>query len=284
MTLRFLPLFFLVSLAGPALGQTEPERPATSQPTTPGDLGTGWLGVGLVEVGLEQAKALGYRRTLVATDRIFPASPAIAANLVLGDIILSFDDSVLKTAHDLVTLVQSSPPGRQVVLSILRDGRIIAQPIMLGARPEFESLLTGYFQGSTPTELSARSSVDDTPVNLADYRGKVVVLEFWATWCGPCVAMIPTYNELSARYVDLEVVAITNEPPDVLRTFLSTRDVEYVTAYDVDEETTRNYWITAYPTSFLLDRDGVIRHVHIGAGDVDDLEARIGALLEEVGQ
>jgi peroxiredoxin len=121
------------------------------------------------------------------------------------------------------------------------------------------------------------------PVALADQRGKVVYLDFWASWCAPCAVSLPLLDELSREFPakDFQVVAV-NVDHDTARArdFLARRPVGFRSASDPDGMLPERFGISTMPTSFLIDRDGVVRHVHAGfrKSDVDGLRALIREL------
>jgi uncharacterized protein (TIGR03435 family) len=108
---------------------------------------------------------------------------------------------------------------------------------------------TALLQAPPGTKLDARS-----------LRGKVVVLEFWATWCGPCVAAIPHMNELAEKFKDkpVQFVAITEEDEATIKSFLSKRPIKAWVALDADKAMNRAYGVVAIPHTVVLDKNGKI--------------------------
>ena len=111
---------------------------------------------------------------------------------------------------------------------------------------------------------------DGTPghVALDDLRGQVVVLDFWATWCPPCLAMMPTLDELHAEWSGRGVtfVGVNSDggiEPEALRTFLRQHEVPYAVGID-EGEINRLYKVRALPTLFVIGKDGTIRASFVG--------------------
>lgn len=128
----------------------------------------------------------------------------------------------------------------------------------------------------------------DSTVQLSELQGKVVYVDFWASWCLPCLRSLPQINGLYEQYRDqgFEVVAITiDDPVEDATEFLA--DLEIPLAYSVVLDSTADvmdqYRVVGMPTSFLIDRDGVIRKVHKGfrEGDTELLEQALVPLLAE---
>jgi peroxiredoxin len=125
----------------------------------------------------------------------------------------------------------------------------------------------------------------DKAIALTDYRGKVVYLDFWASWCEPCRLSFPWLAKLhrEAKNRGFEVVAIdVDDQPDAGRKFLVNYPVDYAVASDHEGLVTGMYKVRGLPTAFLLDRDGKVRHVHMGfkAEDTEYLGALIMKLIE----
>lgn len=123
-------------------------------------------------------------------------------------------------------------------------------------------------------------------ISLADLHGKTVYVDFWASWCAPCLRSMPLINELYAKYREqgFEVVAINvDDPIEDGREFLLDTPLDYLIAADTDNKVLATYGVTGMPTSFLIDKAGVVRRVHMGFRDADiqGIEESIGALLDE---
>lgn len=127
------------------------------------------------------------------------------------------------------------------------------------------------------------TAVDGREVDLKNLRGKVVLLDFWATWCGPCVTAMPTlqktYEEL--RKANFEVIGISfDEDKARLLEFIKQKGISWPQYYDGklwENEIGRKYGIGSIPTMWLIDKDGVLRDAH---ADVN-LSGKVKALMDE---
>ena len=124
--------------------------------------------------------------------------------------------------------------------------------------------------------------------NLSDYQGKVVVLDFWASWCVPCRRSFPWMNEMQNKYADdgLVIVAVNldSEVSDA-EAFLERYPADFSIYYDHERQLARQYGVEAMPSSFLIDREGTVvaRHLGFKSADTDEYEAEIVALLGSKG-
>ena len=112
----------------------------------------------------------------------------------------------------------------------------------------------------------------NTPRKLADYSGKVVLLNVWATWCEPCRVEMPSIEKLHRELgpQGLAVVAISVDDPGAeqrIRDYVKDLGLTFEILHDPQQGTTRNYQITGYPETFIIARDGTIRRKMIGPDD-----------------
>ncbi len=126
---------------------------------------------------------------------------------------------------------------------------------------------------------------DKPAISLESLRGKTVYVDFWASWCAPCLRSMPLINELYGKYrdQDFEVIAINvDDPIEDGQDFLLDNPLDYLIAADTDNTVLNEFGVTGMPTSFLIDKDGVIRMVHMGfrGNDIETIEAAVLELLE----
>src|SRR5205807_8303377 len=110
------------------------------------------------------------------------------------------------------------------------------------------------------------TSLDGQTLRLSAYRGKVVVVNFWATWCPPCREEMPALQRVAASEPDVVVLEVDlMEPGDKARSFLDSLGLDRLQpVLDSDGATTRRFGVLSLPSTFFIDRTGVIRHLELG--------------------
>jgi cytochrome c biogenesis protein CcmG, thiol:disulfide interchange protein DsbE len=135
------------------------------------------------------------------------------------------------------------------------------------------ALLPACNRGAHPAQVGLIApdfTVSDgsTTVHLASYRGRVVLLNFWATWCAPCIEEIPSLVQLQHQMPSLTILAVSvDEDPDAYSSFIRERHVDFITVRDPSESAPKLFHTDMWPETYLIDRKGVIRAKFIGAQD-----------------
>jgi peroxiredoxin len=138
----------------------------------------------------------------------------------------------------------------------------------------------------TPAPRWALKDPDGNAVTSDQFKGKVVVLDFWATWCTPCKAEIPGYIELQKKYgadgLVFVGVSVDTDGQQIVKRFIKDHAINYtiVLAGDSDIQTAFGD-ISMIPTTFIIDREGRIRDKKVGKEDADAYEKQILAVLRE---
>ena len=153
-------------------------------------------------------------------------------------------------------------------------------------------------QGEVAPEIAVVKWVEQTPVKLSELRGRVVLLDFWATWCGPCLRAFPHLIEWHDKYKDrgLVIIGITKfygdgegqemkpeEELSYIGRFKKSHNLPYGTAVASGDDNHIRYNVTAIPTAVLIDRRGVIRLLTtgVGGGNESEMSEAIEKVLEE---
>ena len=137
-------------------------------------------------------------------------------------------------------------------------------------------------KGGTVTDFTIES-LGGFPVSLNDYEGQVIVMNFWATWCPPCRAEMPDINNFYEAYRDegLVVLAINEEEPaETVRPFIQANNFTFPVLLDSEGRVAQQYSTRSYPTTFVIDRNGVIQHVQTGQISEAELEKVVLPLLQ----
>lgn len=126
-------------------------------------------------------------------------------------------------------------------------------------------------------------TLDGEQITLSDYRGRIVVMNMWATWCPPCRAEMPGLNRFYEAHKDEGVIVLAvngQEPESVVRPFIAANNFTFPILLDLDGAVGRQYMARSFPTTFVIDGNGRIRHTQVGEITEHELEQIIRPLLK----
>jgi len=149
----------------------------------------------------------------------------------------------------------------------------------------FTGLLMSFSATAELAKDFSLSGVGDTTVSLEEYRGSIVYLDFWASWCAPCLQSFPWMDELLVKYEDqgFQIVAVNlDSSKEDAEEFLLDNPVDFLVAFDPEGDTPEAYGVIGMPTSYLIDRNGEIVKQHTGFNSSykNELEQAVEKLLE----
>jgi peroxiredoxin len=239
--------------------------------------GPGWLGV-------ELAKRDEDAGVLIRS--VMRGSPAERAGLTSGDVVVNIDGQGVATPSALRGKIMGSHAGARISVGVLRgaDTRLFA--VDLDPIPNDDEVMRKNYVGSRAPDFGSLDTVQGsiTPT-LSALKGRVVVLEFWASWCGVCHVMAPTLNGWHDRYSaqGLTVLGVTNDPVDVAGRTAGELNMGYPLASDGSGNMLRAYRAYALPTLFVIDKQGNVRDVLIGYSTprLHEIEALVRKLIAE---
>lgn len=214
-----------------------------------------WLGV-----GTEAVRGGGIRVT-----EVLAGSPAEAAGLATGDLILRIGRFPARSPTELVQVVSVGTPGQALELRIRRGaGPEQTVRATLADPPRAGEGAAGRLVGQSAPTVSATRLAGPDPVRLDALRGRVVVLDFWATWCGPCRATMPLLDAMHRAHhaAGLTVLGLSSERTERIRAHLARSPVGYTIASDGG--TADRFGVEALPTLVVIDRAGRVRDVTVG--------------------
>jgi peroxiredoxin len=240
----------------PSPEQRDADVGVSERPSSIGRQGSPWLGI---EMRVTERG--------VVVDDVVPSSPAELAGLKSGDLLISIADTSIAEPADVHAALRGHEVGEDVACRIARGKQEERLTLRLAARPNSTELLRSLFVGKPAPSISSLRTVTGSVVpSLVQLRGKVVVLEFWATWCVACRAMSPTMNHwfdtLSPQ--GLRVLAVSSEPYEEVSLQLPSLQIRYPVFVDESTEVSQGYHAGAIPTLFLIDAQGVVREVEVG--------------------
>jgi thiol-disulfide isomerase/thioredoxin len=265
-----------------ALGDAEATKELETTAKKEGDEGiaaASALGLGNWWANSKDAAAQGkVLDAMAAVAHKDPASDEVAGTLMIMANSGAANDEMEKRAVDTIKTCLTGPMARRLIDTL---ASLDQQQQMMGdaEKKQAESL-------GKPFAISGRTSTDGK-FDTASLKGKVVLIDFWATWCGPCRAELPHVKETYAKYHDkgLEMVGVSCDVSDEgLNDFAKDNEMPWVQLREKSQEGAENwhpiakqYGVLGIPTMFLVDRNGVLRFIDAREGT----EEKVAKLLAE---
>ena len=170
-----------------------------------------------------------------------------------------------------------------IAISLLVSSELVAD----WQQPELSHNLTPVTKAITARDFELQD-MDEVKKKLSDYKGKVILLNFWATWCPPCVREMPSMERLHQQFSaeDFKVIAV-NQMEDIDQVFAFTGQLEidptFEILFDSNSEVSQQYAVRGLPTTYLIDKKGKIRYRAVGGREFNHPEVVkiINALIEE---
>jgi len=242
-----------------------------------------WLGIAFQDVTADTVPS-AYQPIspagVVRVLQVFKGTSADQAGLLPGDYLLAINGAPMLGRKTLLDTIHSHGVGDVIALKIGREGKVVQQKMALSPKPEDMSSLTKTWLGSPAPSLEG-VYYQGEPASLADLKGKVIVIDFWATWCGPCRMTLPALDALYRKYRDqgVVIIGVSSENRPELEAFQKRQNLAYPLFQDIAQLTTRKYQAFAYPTLVLIDKQGLVQRVEVGAHSGEDMEKWITELL-----
>jgi cytochrome c biogenesis protein CcmG/thiol:disulfide interchange protein DsbE len=142
------------------------------------------------------------------------------------------------------------------------------------------AILAACDRGARPAQIYQQApdfnlSDGSTSIHLASYRGKVVLVNFWASWCAPCMEETPSLLQLHRDRPDLAMLAVSiDSDADEYKRFIDRRHFDLITVRDPDQTAAKLFHTEMWPETYIIDRNGFIRRKFIGAQDWSNPEVR----------
>lgn len=187
--------------------------------------------------------------------------PGILSNSFATILLFGFAAGVIMAALTVLT-----EPNTRHGSAAINEDAVFPETVVAGSiAPDFES-----------------EKLSGGRLRLSDLKGKVIALNFWATWCGPCLVEMPALQSAQEKYLSqgFEVVAVNaGEPKDTVDAFVTSQNLSFLTILDSNLDVVSLYDIRAFPTTIWIKANGVVEAKHLGPLDLGLIDAYIRSLL-----
>jgi len=237
----------------------------------------GWLGIAM-------EKSKGAPGVLVT--HVIKQSPAMKGGVLDGDRIVKVDGNPVAAPGEISKRVAAKGPNKSLALQLVRANKVVDLSVVLAPRPSSDQIFRLELVGEKlPNLPSLTIASGPGPVAYPGLSGRVVLVDLFATWCGPCMQLGPYYHAFHSKYGSqgLTVLAVSAEDTAILAAWSAKNSVGYTVASDPNDSLSGRLAAPAIPASVLVDKHGVVRDVAVGfeLGQVKRTEQLIQVLLKE---
>ena len=187
-----------------------------------------------------------------------------------------------------------------IIIAVLLVGLLAGATSLYNKYSEEFNMNNQVQQGEIPSDVEQKTETQDNTnsapdftvtdydgnkVNLSDFKGKPVVLNFWATWCYYCKVEMPDFNEVYKKYPDVQFLMVnatgTNgETVDSAKAYIEQEKYEFDVFFDVERDACQTYRVSSYPQTLFIDKDGNIVSHRMGMLTKEMLELEIAGIIE----
>lgn len=193
-------------------------------------------------------------------------TPAERAGFLDGDMIKKIDGNTMKDSKQLISYIQSKGVGNEVIIEFERNTKIINLKLKLEARPDDLDLIKKKLIGIKVPSFALESITNSITISNKDIENSITVIEFWATWCPACVSSHPRLSKFSEENKNIKVLAISNEEKDEVLKYFKKHNYQFNTLLDSNKEFIKFFTVSAIPMTVIIDKNGVIQFITLGAG------------------
>lgn len=244
----------LLLLAGFALpqGQRTP-WPGISQI----EQATPWIGITLDQE---------YKGILIKS--VMSGMPGEEGGLIAGDEVIAVDSKKVTNLNEFGSTIRSYGVGTFIELHILRKGVAQTRRIKLAARPDALAMLNNQLMGKPLPSFNLKAIPGGSQAASESFKGKVLLIEFWATWCAPCRLTQPLLSEFARANKDkgIQVIGISDEDEATVRDYVKKENPAYLILNDPSHATHDKFLVTGLPTFVVVNKKGTIISASIGSG------------------
>lgn len=224
---------------------------------------------------VEQAKpwlgvAIDAGKTGVLVKEVIPGTPAEEYGLKAGDEITAVSGKPVQKPEDLIAQVRSQGVGNLVKVDYLRAGKAASKEIRLVARPDDLELVRKKVIGKAAPAVALEAISGIEPGAFDKLKGRVVLLEFWATWCPACRSTHPKLTQWATIHKDIAVLAVSDEETAELKDYVAHAKPSFTVLRDKDHKLHAEWMVSAIPMIVVLDKKGIVQFATIGAGSYLD--------------